>query len=62
MIGKDFWNFVCKSDDGYDLILGAYKDAVKNLKYKKVDDELHIFEEFNNISYFFNNKFEMVTL
>ncbi len=26
LIGKDFWNFVCKSDDGYDLILGAYKE------------------------------------
>jgi hypothetical protein len=26
LIGKDFWNFVCKSDDGYDLVLGAYKE------------------------------------
>jgi len=26
LIGKDFWNFICKSDDGYDLGLGAYKE------------------------------------
>ncbi len=26
LIGKDFWNFVCKSDDGYDLVLSAYKE------------------------------------
>jgi len=26
LIGKDFWNFVCKSNDGYDLVLGTYKE------------------------------------
>jgi len=26
LIGKDFWNFVCKSDEGYDLVLGTYKE------------------------------------
>jgi hypothetical protein len=25
LIGKDFWNFVCKSDDGYNTVLDAYK-------------------------------------
>jgi len=27
MIGKDFWNFVCKSDNGYDIVLKAYKES-----------------------------------
>ena len=26
LIGKDFWNFVCKSGDGYNLVLGEYKE------------------------------------
>ncbi len=26
LIGRDFWNFVCKSDNGYDLVLGTYKE------------------------------------
>lgn len=33
LIGKDFWNFVCKLDDGYNVVLEAYKeksDLIKN--------------------------------
>src|SRR5260370_20647257 len=26
LIGKDFWNFICQSDDGYGIVLQAYKD------------------------------------
>lgn len=26
LIGKSFWNFVCKSDDGYKTVLDAYKE------------------------------------
>ncbi len=26
LIGKDFWNFVCKLDDGYNTVLSAYKE------------------------------------
>jgi len=26
LIGKDFWNFVCKSSDGYGLVLETYKE------------------------------------
>ncbi|MHB1316847.1 MAG: TdeIII family type II restriction endonuclease [Minisyncoccota bacterium] len=26
LIGRDFWNFVCKSDDGYNIVLDAYKE------------------------------------
>lgn len=26
LIGRDFWNFICKREDGYNLVLSAYKD------------------------------------
>lgn len=26
LIGKDFWNFVCKSNDGYNIVLETYKE------------------------------------
>lgn len=32
MIGKDFWNFVCKSDDGYKIVLDAYKEKAGLIK------------------------------
>ena len=27
LIGKDFWGFVCKSDQGYNIVLDAYKES-----------------------------------
>lgn len=27
LIGRDFWNFICQSDEGYEIILQAYKDS-----------------------------------
>jgi hypothetical protein len=39
LIGSDFWNFICKSDKGYEIILDEYvknshliKNALKNIK------------------------------
>ncbi len=32
LIGKDFWEFVCKLDDGYDIVLNAYKEKAKLIK------------------------------
>jgi hypothetical protein len=32
LIGKDFWNFVCKLDDGYDVVLDAYKEKAGLIK------------------------------
>lgn len=39
LIGKDFWNFVCDSKEGYEIVLSAYresahliKDALDNIK------------------------------
>ena len=26
LIGRDFWNFVCKSDQGYEIVLETYKE------------------------------------
>jgi hypothetical protein len=25
LIGKDFWNFICCSDDGYNIVIDEYK-------------------------------------
>lgn len=32
LIGKDFWNFVCHSESGYDVVLGAYRDSAHFIK------------------------------
>jgi hypothetical protein len=32
LIGKDFWNFVCKLSDGYDIVLNAYKERSDLIK------------------------------
>ncbi|MCL4339445.1 TdeIII family type II restriction endonuclease [Patescibacteria group bacterium] len=32
LIGRDFWNFICKSDEGYNLVLGAYKENAYLIK------------------------------
>ena len=44
LIGKDFWNFACKSSDGYDLVLETYKenahlitDALDSIKKTYLD-------------------------
>jgi len=32
LIGKDFWNFICKSEDGYETVLDAYKEKSSLIK------------------------------
>jgi hypothetical protein len=39
LIGRDFWNFICQSDEGYDIVLQAYRenanyiiDALESIK------------------------------
>ena len=32
LIGKDFWNFVCRSDDGYNTVLEAYRESAPLIK------------------------------
>lgn len=27
LIGRDFWNFICRAEDGYDTVLGAYRES-----------------------------------
>jgi len=45
LIGKDFWNFICCLDDGYKIVLSAYresavliKDALDNIKRCYLND------------------------
>jgi len=32
LIGKDFWNFVCKSDEGYNIVIEAYKEKADEIR------------------------------
>jgi len=32
LIGKDFWNFVCRSDEGYKIVLEAYRESAPLIK------------------------------
>jgi hypothetical protein len=32
LIGRDFWNFVCKSEHGYDAVLSAYRENAHLIK------------------------------
>jgi len=32
LIGKDFWNFVCKSEKGYEIVLSSYKEKAHLIK------------------------------
>ncbi|MFW6129892.1 MAG: TdeIII family type II restriction endonuclease [Atribacterota bacterium] len=32
LIGKDFWNFICKSDHGYEIVLDEYKNSSRFIK------------------------------
>ena len=32
LIGKDFWNFVCKNEKGYDIVLNSYKERAHLIK------------------------------
>ncbi|MEJ5272939.1 MAG: TdeIII family type II restriction endonuclease [Spirochaetota bacterium] len=32
LIGKDFWNFVCRSEKGYKIVLEAYRESASKIK------------------------------
>lgn len=32
LIGKDFWNFICQSEKGYGVVLGAYRESAYLIK------------------------------
>jgi len=32
LIGKDFWNFVCRSNEGYETVLEAYRESAPLIK------------------------------
>ena len=37
LIGRDFWNFVCRSEDGYDIVMDEYKKRAGLIK-RALDD------------------------
>ena len=45
LIGKDFWNFICKSEQGYEIVIDEYtknakviKDALDSIKQKYLSE------------------------
>lgn len=32
LIGKDYWNFVCGEDDGFEIVFNQYRDSAKYIK------------------------------
>jgi len=32
LIGRNFWNFVCQSNDGYDVVLESYRESAYLIK------------------------------
>ena len=32
LIGKDYWNFVCNDEDGFEIIQGQYKISANKIK------------------------------
>ncbi len=32
LIGRDYWNFVCKSEDGFDIVLDQYKKSSEKIR------------------------------
>ncbi len=59
LIGKDFWNFVCKSNEGCELVLETYKECIKQITYKKIDSTLPCYSNFNNFSFYLGKKFNL---
>ena len=31
LIGRDFWNFICQDDSGYDWVMEAYRSNVSHI-------------------------------
>lgn len=32
LVGRDFWNFITKMENGYDIVLSAYKETAHNIR------------------------------
>lgn len=51
LIGKDFWDFVCKTDEGYQIVLDAYHDAFANMNFRRNMVEMSLWKELNQHQY-----------
>jgi len=48
LIGKDFWDFVCCSGEGYKIVIDEYKKAVNSLRFRKNLTEMALWKSFAN--------------
>lgn len=44
LIGKDFWNFVCRSKYGYQLVSEGYRDVITKIKFRKTLTEMALWQ------------------
>jgi len=51
LIGKDFWNFVCKSNDGYQIVLDAYRKTFENMRFRRSMVEMSLWKKLTQYQY-----------
>lgn len=44
LIGKDFWNFVCRSKYGYQWVSEGYRDVITKMKFRKTLAEMALWQ------------------
>ena len=47
LIGKDFWNFVCKSSDGYELVLNTYRNTFASMRFRRNMVDMSLWNRLN---------------
>ena len=50
LIGRDFWNFVCKSDEGYQIVLDSIREVFSNMHFKKNTVEISLWGNLNKFA------------
>lgn len=45
LIGCDFWNFVCKTDDGYQIALSVFQETFAKMKFKRSMPEVSLWNK-----------------
>jgi len=47
LIGKDFWNFVCRSSDGYELVLNTYRNTFASMRFRRNMVDMSLWNRLN---------------
>lgn len=49
LIGKDYWNFICADEDGFDVVFNQYKQSCQSIKEMLLEVKRMYFRNENNI-------------